>query len=62
MKYLDCNVFRSALSDRQTGRAGPIKWPKRGIFVAELSRNTMGKVQKTVLRETYKELFAPRSR
>ncbi|HET6375867.1 MAG TPA: AMP-binding protein, partial [Methylocella sp.] len=30
------------------------KIPKRVIFTAELPRNTMGKVQKNVLRETYK--------
>lgn len=34
------------------------KQPKRVIFVAELPRNSMGKVQKNVLRETYKSLFA----
>ncbi len=38
-------------------RLARFKWPKRVIFVAELPRNTMGKVQKSVLRETYKDLF-----
>lgn len=33
------------------------KVPKRVIFTAELPRNAMGKVQKNVLRETYKGLF-----
>ena len=33
------------------------KVPKRVIMVDELPRNTMGKVQKNVLRETYKNLF-----
>ncbi|HET6377716.1 MAG TPA: malonyl-CoA synthase [Methylocella sp.] len=33
------------------------KVPKRVISTAELPRNTMGKVQKIVLRETYKDLF-----
>ena len=28
------------------------------IFVDELPRNTMGKVQKNVLRETYRDLYA----
>ncbi|MGD9293389.1 MAG: malonyl-CoA synthase [Roseobacter sp.] len=34
------------------------KHPKKLILVDELPRNTMGKVQKNVLRETYKDLFA----
>jgi malonyl-CoA/methylmalonyl-CoA synthetase len=33
------------------------KAPKRVIFVPDLPRNAMGKVQKNVLRETYKGLF-----
>ena len=33
------------------------KIPKRGFVVAELPRNTMGKVQKNLLREQYKTLF-----
>lgn len=33
------------------------KAPKRIVFVDELPRNAMGKVQKNVLRETYKSLF-----
>jgi malonyl-CoA/methylmalonyl-CoA synthetase len=33
------------------------KAPKRVIFVDELPRNAMGKVQKNVLRERYKDLF-----
>ncbi len=34
------------------------KLPKRVLFVDELPRNTMGKVQKNLLRETYKDLYA----
>jgi malonyl-CoA/methylmalonyl-CoA synthetase len=33
------------------------KVPKRCFVVAELPRNTMGKVQKNLLREQYKTLF-----
>ena len=33
------------------------KQPKRVFFVDELPRNTMGKVQKNALRETYKNTF-----
>ena len=35
------------------------KIPKRCFVVAELPRNTMGKVQKNLLREQYKNLFVP---
>ena len=34
------------------------KQPKHVIFLNELPRNTMGKVQKNVLRDTYADLFA----
>ncbi|MFZ9510264.1 MAG: AMP-binding enzyme, partial [Burkholderiaceae bacterium] len=34
------------------------KIPKRCFVVAELPRNTMGKVQKNLLREQHKALFA----
>lgn len=33
------------------------KLPKKMIIIDELPRNTMGKVQKNILRETYKDLF-----
>ncbi|PZX18448.1 malonyl-CoA/methylmalonyl-CoA synthetase [Palleronia aestuarii] len=34
------------------------KQPKRVVFTDELPRNTMGKVQKNILRKTYADLFA----
>jgi malonyl-CoA/methylmalonyl-CoA synthetase len=34
------------------------KIPKKCFVVAELPRNTMGKVQKNLLRDQYKGLFA----
>jgi malonyl-CoA/methylmalonyl-CoA synthetase len=40
------------------GRLAKFKMPKRVIFVDDLPRNTMGKVQKNVLRTTYAELYA----
>ncbi len=43
-----------ALSDR----LARFKQPKRVFFVDELPRNTMGKVQKNILRDTYKDAFA----
>jgi malonyl-CoA/methylmalonyl-CoA synthetase len=43
---------------RQLGdRLAKYKQPKRVIFVDALPRNTMGKVQKNLLRETYKALY-----
>jgi len=38
-------------------RLAKFKLPKRVIFVPELPRNTMGKVQKNALRETYADLY-----
>ncbi|WP_426612614.1 malonate--CoA ligase [Bradyrhizobium sp. McL0616] len=40
------------------GRLAKFKMPKRVFVVDELPRNTMGKVQKNVLRDTYKDIFA----
>jgi malonyl-CoA/methylmalonyl-CoA synthetase len=34
------------------------KLPKRIVFVEDLPRNAMGKVQKTKLREVYRDVFA----
>jgi malonyl-CoA/methylmalonyl-CoA synthetase len=36
--------------------------PKRVFVVEDLPRNTMGKVQKNVLRDRYKSTFTPPSR
>jgi malonyl-CoA/methylmalonyl-CoA synthetase len=36
----------------------PYKSPKRVVFVDELPRNAMGKVQKNLLRDRFKDLFA----
>jgi malonyl-CoA/methylmalonyl-CoA synthetase len=40
-------------------RLAKFKLPKRVLFVPELPRNTMGKVQKNVLRDTYRDLYLP---
>ncbi|TPI57280.1 malonyl-CoA synthase [Mesorhizobium sp. B3-1-7] len=42
------------------GRLAKYKHPKQVIFVDELPRNTMGKVQKNILREAYKDIYAVR--
>ena len=34
------------------------KHPRRYMLLEELPRNTMGKVQKNALRETYQDMFA----
>ena len=39
------------------GRLAKFKAPKRVFFVDTLPRNSMGKVQKALLRETYKDAF-----
>ena len=39
------------------GRLAKFKQPKRVVFVDDLPRNTMGKVQKNVLRETFSDLY-----
>ena len=39
------------------GRLAKFKMPKRVMFVDDLPRNTMGKVQKNVLRESYKDIY-----
>jgi len=40
------------------GRLAKFKMPKRVLLEPELPRNTMGKVQKNVLRDKYKDLYA----
>jgi len=50
---LDEQAVLAALKDR----LARYKQPKRVIFVPELPRNTMGKVQKNVLRDTYAGLY-----
>lgn len=39
------------------GRLARFKLPKRIFVIEDLPRNTMGKVQKNVLRETYRDLY-----
>ncbi len=39
------------------GRLAKFKMPKRVIVVEELPRNAMGKVQKNILRDTYKDIY-----
>ena len=41
------------------GRLAKFKLPKRVVFVDDLPRNAMGKVQKNVLREQFADLYTP---
>ncbi len=45
------------ISQKLASELAKFKQPKRVIIVDELTRNTMGKVQKKALREAYSELF-----
>ena len=49
----------AALVAALKARIANFKVPKQVFAVAELPRNTMGKVQKNLLREQHKNLFAP---
>jgi malonyl-CoA/methylmalonyl-CoA synthetase len=40
------------------GRLAKFKMPKRVFVVDELPRNAMGKVQKNILRDMYKDLYS----
>jgi malonyl-CoA/methylmalonyl-CoA synthetase len=42
------------------GRLAKFKMPKRVFVVDELPRNTMGKVQKNILRDMYKDIYSPK--
>jgi len=46
-----------SIQERLGGRLAGYKLPKRVLFMPELPRNAMGKVQKNLLRETYKDLY-----
>jgi malonyl-CoA/methylmalonyl-CoA synthetase len=43
-----------------SGALARFKQPRRVVFVPELPRNTMGKISKAQLRETYADLFSSR--
>ncbi len=51
------NLEAAALQAELEKRLAKFKCPKRVILVDDLPRNTMGKVQKNVLRDTYKGLY-----
>jgi len=51
-------VDEAAVLNALEGRLAKFKMPKRVIVVDELPRNAMGKVQKNILRDTYKGIYA----
>jgi malonyl-CoA/methylmalonyl-CoA synthetase len=52
------DAAEAAIIDACREALASFKTPKRVVFVDELPRNTMAKVQKNVLRETYADLLA----
>jgi malonyl-CoA/methylmalonyl-CoA synthetase len=54
----DADVSEASVLKGLDGRLAKFKMPKRVFVVNELPRNTMGKVQKNVLRDQYKDIYA----
>ena len=54
------SLDEQAVQDALSKNLAKFKLPKRVIFVDELPRNAMGKVQKNLLRETFRDLFGSR--
>ncbi|MER9018588.1 malonyl-CoA synthase [Mesorhizobium sp. M0898] len=54
-------ISAAAIVEAIAGHLARYKHPKRVIFVDELPRNTMGKVQKNLLREAYKDLYTSKA-
>lgn len=57
VRKLDADIDENGVLAGLTDRLARYKQPKRVIFTDELPRNTMGKVQKNVLRGTYADLY-----
>lgn len=51
-------IDEAAILHALDGRVAKFKMPKRVLFEDDLPRNTMGKVQKNILRDKYKDLYA----
>jgi malonyl-CoA/methylmalonyl-CoA synthetase len=50
-------VTEADVLDALKDRLAKFKMPKRVIFIDELPRNAMGKVQKNILRQSYADLY-----
>lgn len=55
-----CHVTETIIMDIMTNKLASFKCPKRVFILDALPRNTMGKVQKNALRETYKNIYEGR--
>jgi malonyl-CoA/methylmalonyl-CoA synthetase len=55
-------VGESEIIERLKERLARFKLPKRVVFVDELPRNTMAKVQKNVLRDRFRDLYSDAAR
>jgi malonyl-CoA/methylmalonyl-CoA synthetase len=53
----DATLDETQVLQSLDGQIAKFKMPKKVIFVDDLPRNTMGKVQKNVLRETFKDVY-----
>jgi malonyl-CoA/methylmalonyl-CoA synthetase len=54
----DAELDETGILAALEGKLARFKQPRRIVFVAELPRNTMGKIQKKLLRDSYGHLFA----
>jgi malonyl-CoA/methylmalonyl-CoA synthetase len=60
VKHPDSKVDEATVLKGLEGRLAKFKMPKRVFVVDELPRNTMGKVQKNILRDMYKDIYSPK--
>jgi malonyl-CoA/methylmalonyl-CoA synthetase len=58
VKHPDAKVDEATVLKGLEGRLAKFKMPKRVFVVNELPRNTMGKVQKNILRDQYKDIYS----
>jgi malonyl-CoA/methylmalonyl-CoA synthetase len=61
VKETGASVDERAIMEALQDRLARYKLPKHVVFTEELPRNTMGKVQKTILRDQFKHLYQPPS-
>ncbi|MEI4484214.1 MULTISPECIES: malonate--CoA ligase [unclassified Phyllobacterium] len=61
VKRANATIDEQTIFDALKDRLARYKQPKQIIFVEDLPRNTMGKVQKNLLREQYSDLYAART-
>jgi len=58
VKHPDAKIDEATVLKGLEGRLAKFKMPKRVFVVDELPRNTMGKVQKNILRDTYQDIYS----